>query len=179
MSERAPISYAWDAEGVFYLQLRGELRLGMCCSLDSLIETVFEAQPLRVRAVVIDLTHASFMDSTMIGLLAGVARELKRLGLPRATVFSTHPEINQLLSCLCLEEVFTVVHQSTDQAMDLGLLATTQMQGADAGPESERHTAQVILKAHEALIGVNEANRPVFQSVVELFREQLNEDGRG
>lgn len=170
----ASIEYALGADGVFYLRLSGELRHTLCCPLDSLLESLFETDPPQVRSVVIDLSQASFMDSTMIGLLAGIARELQRHGLPQATVFSTHPEIDQLLHCLCLDQVFTVVHQSTAQALDLELLAAERQASAavDADP---RHTAAVILKAHEALIGVDEANRPAFQPVVDLFREQLDQ----
>lgn len=169
------ISYALH-DGLFFLRLQGELRYTQCNALDLLIEQVFAEHDVHATAVngaVIDLTGASFMDSTMIGLLASIARALQARGLPRATVFSTHPEINQLLSCLCLDQVFTVVTQSTSNALDPQLLPVIDT--ATENPDGdEAQTGAIILKAHEALIGVNEANRPTFQPIVDLFREQLD-----
>lgn len=160
------ISYALD-QGVCYLRLAGELRHTIAGPLDNLIERLFASEPPELQAMVIDLTAATFMDSTMIGLLASIARELEEHGLPPATVFSTQPEIQQLLSCLCLDQVFTIVSQATDRALDPSLLPVP------SGTDSEQHSAAIILKAHEDLVRLSDSNRAAFQPVVDLFREQL------
>ncbi len=158
------IGYA-AADGISYFKLGGELRHDSAAPLEALIEHLFENQPTAVRGVVIDLNDLHFMDSTVIGLLASIARTLMEHQLPPATVFSTAPEINALLRSLCLDEVFTLVEHATHQASapPLESIAATG-----------QCTSAVILKAHEVLIELNEANRIAFQPVVDLFRAEID-----
>jgi anti-anti-sigma factor len=165
-----PVAYAL-IDGICYLQLNGELRHTDAAPLEALIERLFGGEQPPARAAVIDLNHCTFMDSTVLGLLASIARELADHGLPRATVFCTQSEILHLLGCLCLTRVFHVVQRPTDPMLTAALFpAETPVDDL-----SGRRNAQTILKAHEALIAVDEHNREAFQAVVELFREQLRE----
>ena len=150
-------------DGVCYLKLSGELRHDSAGPLDALVERLYEQQGHEFSAVAIDLNQAVFMDSTVIGLLAGTAREQLARGLAAPTVFSTNPEINQLLQSLRLDEVFNVVEQATAPgAQDDKLSACEAQQCSAAG----------ILRAHETLVELNEANRDKFQSVIDLFRDE-------
>jgi anti-anti-sigma factor len=152
-------------EGVGYLKLAGDLRHDIAGPLEVLIERWFEAPQGAIRAAVIDLNEAQFMDSTVIGLVAAIARELLARTLPAPTVFSTNVEINQLLASLRLDEVFTVVQQSTSGTpVDVPVLLLK--------PDAQC-SAEAILKAHETLIELNEANRIAFQPVVDLLRSEL------
>lgn len=173
MNDSIPISHALR-DRTCYLKLRGELRHDLAGPLDALLERLYAAEPAEVDDYVIDLTEACFMDSTMIGLLAGIAREQRNRGRPAPTVFTTHPEIDQLLCSLCLDEVFTLVRHPTDRPLppaELCVLASSPNGAGD--PCADERAAETILRAHEALIELNEANREAFQPVVELFREQL------
>lgn len=168
----APVAYAL-IDGICYLQLNGELRHTEAAPLEALIERLFASgDPPPARAAVIDLNNCTFMDSTVLGLLAGIARELATQGRPRATVFCTQPEILHLLGCLCLTRVFTVIQRETDPMLAAALFPAEE----PAEAPGERRNAQTILKAHEALIAIDEHNRPAFQAVVDLFREQLGQD---
>ncbi len=156
------------AAGVGYLRLSGDLRHDTAGALEALIEQWFAGNPAAVDSVVIDLNQARFMDSTVIGLLANIARELQVHGLPKATVFSTQTDINQLLRCLCLDQVFTLVEQATNGSV------TTIEQTAMAADGADAHcSASAILKAHEVLVELNEGNREAFQPVVDLLRGEL------
>ena len=162
------IGYAIN-DGVCFLKLSGELRHDSAGPLDNLIEVLFERDESAIGAVVIDLNDVTFMDSTVIGLLAGIARSLQSRSLPAPTLFSTNVEINQLLESLRLDEVFTIVTEPTDRPLAPGALHVVDDEA------SARHcSAAAILKAHEVLIEMNEANREAFHSVVELFREEVD-----
>lgn len=165
-SMKEAIGYAIQ-DGVCYLKLRGELRHDCAGPLDALIERLFAMNTGEFSAVVIDLNDVSFMDSTAIGLLAGIAREQLSRDLCAPTVFSTNTEINQLLRSLCLDEVFTLIEQPTEHTFQP--LALNLSAGAD-----RQCSGAAILRAHEALVELNEANRVAFQSVISLFREQLD-----
>lgn len=161
------IGFAID-DGVGYLRLSGSLRHDTAGELETLIEQWFGSGGQSVRAVVIDLNRATFMDSTVIGLLANIARELKSHGLPKATVFSTQHEINQLLRSLCLDQALVLVEQATTG--DASAAANGIAAAGDLGTQC---SAAAILKAHEMLIELNEGNRAAFQPVVDMFRQEL------
>ena len=156
-------------DGVVYLKLRGELRHDNAGSLEALFEHCFDADNNAIRGAVIDLNDVSFLDSTAIGLLAAIARELQARQLPPPTVFSTHQEINQLLRSLRLDRAFTLVDKATDGRQLSAVADLTQ--GSDG--ENEQCSAAAILRAHETLIALNEGNRAAFGPVVDLIRQQL------
>ena len=158
------IGYA-IADGIHYFKLAGELRHDGAAPLEALIERLFENQPSPVRGVVIDLNDLLFMDSTVIGLLASIARALMAHELPPATIFSTSLEINELLRSLCLDEAFALIDHPTDQSAQ-----PLQLHNIDACGQC---SPDAILKAHEMLIELNEANRIAFQPVVDLFRAEI------
>ena len=166
------IAFALE-DGVCYLKLSGELRHHSAGPLDALIERIFARYDCPISGVVIDLNGATFMDSTVIGLLAGIARELFSRKLEMPTLFSTQPEINQLLHSLRLDEVFKLVEASIDQPIDAAMLYTLR---ASSNAE-EQCSAAAILKAHETLIELNDANRVAFQPVVDLVRQEVERRG--
>ncbi|MGE4071636.1 MAG: STAS domain-containing protein [Lysobacterales bacterium] len=152
-----------QSAGIHFLKLGGELRHDNAAPLERLIENWFSADPVTVKAAVIDLNELRFMDSTVIGLLAVIVRELAERGLPMATVFSTQPEINQLLHSLRLDEAVTLVEAGSEAGSQLSPAAVRDQPG--------QVSAASILRAHEQLIELNEANRAAFQPVVDLLRQ--------
>jgi anti-anti-sigma factor len=162
------IGHAVD-DGIGYLRLTGAMRHDTAGALEALVEQWFASDQVAVRAVVIDLNQASFLDSTVIGLLASIARQLQAHDLPKATVFSTQADINQLLRSLCLDQVLTLVEQATDGS-------ATILDGAAMTPVGvgAQCSAAAILKAHEVLMNLNEGNRAAFQPVVDLLRVELD-----
>lgn len=147
-----------------YFKLCGELRYTNATGMDDLIERLFSAS-ITCGQVVIDLNQATFIDSTYIGLLASLARYCQQHQLPQPTLFSTQPEINELLFGLCLDQAFQIVQQPTDHTMDMTSIA--------AKTYSEQQQGRMILRAHEALINLNDNNKTEFQPVVDLLKQQL------
>lgn len=151
-------------DGTAYLRLAGELRHDNVAALELLIEHWFGSEAPVPRALVIDLGAVDFLDSTALGLLAACLREARAAGLPRPLVFSTHPDINALLRGLRFDEACTLIEQRGDRALPQQALSADGLGHSDA---------QTILRAHEALIDLHDANRAAFQSVVDLFRSEL------
>ncbi len=160
-SMKEAIGYAIQ-DGVCYLKLSGELRHDCAGPLDTLIERLFAMSTCEFGEVVIDLNEVSFMDSTVIGFLAGIARELMARDLSAPTVFSTNFEINQLMRSLCLDEVFTLIEQPTEHTL-------TPLAFAQGAQGDGQCSGAAILRAHEALVELNEANRVAFQSSSPCF----------
>ena len=147
-----------------YFKLSGELRYTNASGMDDLVERLF-ASELNCRQLVVDLNDVSFMDSTYIGLLASLARFCQQQQLPRPTLFSTNSDVNELLYSLCLEQAFDIVQHSTTAAAELSAVSTHDY--------SEQQHGQMILRAHQALIALNDKNKAAFQPVVDLLKQQL------
>lgn len=147
-----------------YFKLSGELRYTNATSMDDLVERLF-ASEYNCQQLVVDLNDVSFMDSTYIGLLASLARFCQQQQLPRPTLFSTNCEVNTLLYSLCLEQAFDIVQQATTTVPELSGVSPQQY--------SDQQHGQMILRAHEALIALNDKNKTAFQPVVELLKQQL------
>ena len=148
-----------------FFKLSGELRYTNASGMDDLVERLFSAK-IQCTELVVDLNQASFIDSTYIGLLAALARFAQQHQLAKPVLFCTVPAINELLLSLCFDQAFDLVQQSTDPDIDL-----TSVQ---AMPYSDQQKGQMILRAHEALIALNEQNKTQFQSVVDLLKQQLS-----
>jgi anti-anti-sigma factor len=163
MSESPQILFA-NIDNCCYFKLCGELRYTNATGIDDLIERLFGAQ-ISCRQVVIDLNQATFIDSTYVGLLASLARYCQQQQLAKPTLFSTQTEINELLFSLCLDQAFQIIQQSTSVNADMTSIA--------AKVYSEQQQGQMILRAHQALIDLNDKNKAAFQPVVNLLQQQL------
>jgi anti-anti-sigma factor len=163
MTEQEQILFAC-IDNCCYFKLRGALRYTNATGMDDLVERLF-SQQLHCTQLVVDLNEVSFMDSTYIGLLASMARYCQQQQLPRPTLFSTHSEVNELLFGLCLEQAFDIIQQPTQHAVD--------MVTVPAQHYSDQQQGQMILRAHEALIALNEKNKSAFAPVVDLLKQQL------
>ncbi|MDP2715769.1 STAS domain-containing protein [Rheinheimera sp.] len=163
MAEHEQILFAC-IDNCCYFKLSGELRYTNATGMDDLVERLFHQQ-MGCNRVVVDLNEASFMDSTYIGLLASLARYCQQQQLPRPTLFSTHTEVNELLFGLCLEQAFDIIQQPTQHAVDMATVSAQHY--------SDQQQGQMILRAHEALIALNEKNKSAFAPVVDLLKQQL------
>ncbi|WP_213994736.1 STAS domain-containing protein [Arsukibacterium sp.] len=168
MSEHEQVLFA-SINNCCYFKLCGELRYTNATGMDDLIERLFSTR-IKCAAVVIDLNQATFIDSTYVGLLAGLARYCQQQQLPKPTIFSTQTEINELLFGLCLDQAFQIIQQPTDEP--LGNAAADM---ADIGVQaySTQEQGRMILRAHQALIELNDKNKAEFQPVVDLLKQQL------
>ena len=151
-------------ENCCYFKLSGELRYTNASGMDDLVERLFTSK-LNCQQLGVDLNDVSFMDSTYIGLLASLARFCQQQQLPRPTLFSTNSDVNELLYSLCLEQAFDIVQQATSAAVELSAVSAQHY--------SEQQHGQMILRAHQALIALNDKNKAAFQPVVDLLKQQL------
>jgi len=74
------------------------------------------------RRLVLDLTEVTFIDSTAIGVLAGVVARLDKVGGGSLAVVSTHEKVLQIFEITGLDSVVTL-HGSRDEAVSVLALA--------------------------------------------------------
>jgi anti-anti-sigma factor len=144
------------------LRFQGAIRYTMAHGLDVFLDRLFaQDEPCTICA---DLNAAESIDSTGIGLLAKIAVCQKRRGCGKPVLFSANPEINELLTNVCLDEVFVMVEGKADE------------DGGEPLPPddaSQDEVARTIYEAHRLLSDLSEGNRAMFKDVVDALGREL------
>lgn len=117
------------------------------------------------RQFLFDFKGCAGMDSTFLGLVAGVARRLKA-AQPTGKVTLNRLEGRNLdnVKSLGLTRLAELTQLDHDHASGVNLPETRL---------SELETARLVLAAHENLIAVDEANLPKFKDVIALVKEDI------
>jgi anti-anti-sigma factor len=119
---------------------------------------------------VLDFQGCGSMDSTFLGVLAGVALELRKKSPPGSLVLARVGQRNlELIRNLGLHRLLTV---------DAGQPTTNLDNCRDAlncKTHSELENARLVLEAHENLVVADEANRTKFQDVLAFLRNRVEQ----
>lgn len=120
--------------------------------------------------LVLDLRECSAVDSTFLGVMAGLAGRMKRRDLPGIDVIRVSDKLRDTLKTLGLDRLMAL-HASVPE--DLAFLP----QGTDGlqplrpkPPPSRGMTRQTMIQAHEALSELSEANALRFKDVLAFLR---------
>ena len=114
----------------------------------------------------IDFNHCTGMDSTFLGILAGVAIELREQSQPGTLLVCNLSERNRELICnLGLQALLSI---------DTQILLTEE--GGQETPldNAEVSSARRVLEAHQNLIQADFQNAAKFQDVVAFLKNQLS-----
>ncbi len=143
-------------DGIHVLRFVGDIRYTLGHSLDRFLEGLFAGPP--PAGFVIDLTATDSIDSTNLGLLVRIAREMDNHSAPRVTIVSDRPDINALLASMALGKVFDIVSRASVPAG-----GEQELPRKDTDKESLSRT---LLKAHRALMELSERNEETFHDLV-------------
>lgn len=119
----------------------------------------------------IDFNACTGMDSTFLGVLAGIALQVRKLSPPGQLVLSRLESRNlELVRNLGLHRILTI---------DSGAVppfSTTASQAIPCSDRSELENAKVALQAHENLVEAEESNRSKFEDVLHFLRKRIDEE---
>jgi len=119
---------------------------------------------------VVDFQQCTSMDSTFLGVLAGVALELKKSTPPGSIVVARVGTRNlELIRNLGLHRLLTV--DAGEVPMNFGKCETAL--SAPAPGELER--AKLVLESHEHLVAADETNRVKFQDVLSFLKNRVDQ----
>jgi anti-anti-sigma factor len=163
MSE-GKILYSKDGQR-YFLNMSGNLRFTNGREFDNLLNIIF-SDPA-VEDIMIDMSDADYLDSTILGLLAKIANFMIKKFQRKVTILSTNKNINYLLENIGLNDVFIIV-ESYDYTPET-------LQKIPNIKRGERENALTILDAHRQLVSLNEKNKDTFKDVVELLEEETKE----
>jgi len=141
-------------QGAHLLRLEGDVRLVMCTALEEYFERVFNDQEFL--SVWVDVTGATGLDSTTLGMLAKLAiKTHEKFGF-RPTIFSANPGIDRLLQTMGFAQLFDVRNEACEG----------YTHDIPAHPSTESEIRERVIEAHKTLMAMSEANRDAFQDLV-------------
>lgn len=150
-------------EQKYFIKLTGNLRFTNGHDFSSLLNVIFKDPD--VKDIMIDMSEADYLDSTILGLLAKTANFMIKKFQRKATVLSLNEDINYLLDSIGLNDVFIVV-ESCDYTPEM-------LKKIPDIKSSEQENALTILDAHRQLVKLNEKNKTVFKNVVDLLEKEV------
>lgn len=153
-----------EHDGVHFLRFHGDILHTLAPALDAFLKRLPDAP--ESHSYLLDLTETRSIDSTMLGLLARIAKMAKEQKAPPPTLVCPNEDIIDLLVGIGFDEVFSLV--SCDGA-PLG-------DGVEiARAESDDRTlTETMLQAHQELIALKEENRLLFEDVIDLLQRSLD-----
>lgn len=154
--------YYAEQDGTGVLRFEGTIRYTIANALDRFLDDLFTRN--QFTRLIVDLSETESIDSTGLGLLARIANGVRRRDGSRPLLFSPQPDINTLMSSICLDTAFTQCDSPPPPVAGAAL---------PAGSPSEIDMAQTILDAHRVLSDMNDTNRALFQNVVDAFEKEL------
>lgn len=125
------------------------------------------------RRFLIDFQNCSAMDSTVLGIIAGAALDLRSSDPPGQLLLSRLGRRNlELVRNLGLHRLTEIVDEEAfRQATEQGEATTLANNGGPQGDEQ----ARMILQAHENLVAIDEGNRTKFQDVILFLKNQVEQ----
>lgn len=122
-----------------------------------------------INRFVIDLQQCKHMDSTFMGVLAGLATHQKKAELEAPKCVNLSARNRELLETLGLDKIMQLATRS-DESMDSDFETLDHLEIE----EDKKESAQTMLEAHENLIDIDERNAAKFQDVVKFLRHKLD-----
>jgi anti-sigma B factor antagonist len=120
------------------------------------------------RRFAVDFLHCTSMDSTFLGVVAGIAIELRKQNPPGSMVLARVGQRNlELIRNLGLHRLLTVDAGDFQMSFDK---CDTALACRD---QSELENARLVLEAHENLVTVDESNRSKFQDVLAFLKNRV------
>lgn len=132
-----------------------------------------------VQAIVCDMRHCSQMDSTFMGVIAGLATRLARARRGEIFMVNLSSRTRGLLATLGLDAVVRsfVVGSGTEELKEVLGAAADFVELPLV--EDVGETRATILEAHRALMKVSDENAARFQDVVEFLEKSSGEKAEG
>lgn len=161
-------------EDVYVLKFIGGIHYGQNWSFDlskalaGFLDKIFAEKDFE--DIVIDLTEATSIDSTNLGLLARIAIFMQEKKGRRPTIVSTNANVSQTLHTVGFRQIFTIVEKPWD----------TLAADAELPTKGDRdvNVPRMLLVAHRTLSALNDANAERFKDLVETLEAQVAQEGR-
>lgn len=126
------------------------------------------------RHIILDMIDCVGMDSTFMGVLAGLAFRLKQLGGGEIIMVNLSLRTRGLLATLGLDQIIQPQMVGTmSEKMQKVLAVSSKLLALDNPEETQAATTETMLEAHENLVQLSPENLPKFKDVLTFLRDDL------
>jgi len=158
----------WAEDKTAWIRIEGRANFNSSVDFKALINGLVEKSYCRF---VLDLTDCVLMDSTFLGVLAGLGMKFNsnRNGgsYPTIELLNPNARIADLLENLGVEYLFKIVSGPELSANRLQPVEQT------SGSHDRKEISRTCLEAHETLMRINPNNVPKFKEVAQFLAEDL------
>ena len=149
-------------EGVCHIRLTGRVTFSMSRRFDAFIDELFQ-EPLS--EIILDLRETDHIDSTMLGLLAKIARIFIERYHRKPALLSTRDDINILLDSMGFDAAFEL--RTSADVVPFFLEDIPLLEKSVPMPET-------LLEAHSLLMDLDERNVDRFSHTVDALRDSVD-----
>lgn len=155
-----------------FIRVRGRGTFKVSTSIKEFGNAQLEAG---THALVFDLEDCVGMDSTFMGVLAGLCTRFRRVTDGKVVMLNVSEKLRKLMSTLGLNRLVEIHAIQATPAIYENCLAGkgSGLQNLDQQAETDLKAAETMLEAHENLVGIDERNLPRFKDVLEYLREDI------
>lgn len=118
--------------------------------------------------LVVDLKDCTAMDSTFMGVLAGLAIKLKKEKQTSLKLVQVSSHNRELLDTLGLIHLLDIIETPEEGAPDVAPV--------DSDAPDKKKVAEHMLEAHEILSDLSETNKAKFKNVIAFIQEDLGKE---
>ena len=158
-------------QGAGYTHVQGRGSFKISTALKQFGLAAIDAHCARL---VLDMSECIGMDSTFMGVLAGLAFKLRKTPGGEIIMINLNPRTRGLLSTLGLDQIIQPhLAGAAPAALNDIVSISSRMQVLETGEPSQKATAETMLEAHENLIQLSPDNLPKFKDVLTFLRQDV------
>lgn len=147
-----------EHDGSHVLKFVGDIRLNLAPTLNGFLQQIGRQ---REKAVVLDLTETTCMDSTSLGLLAKIAIASKAILNVQPTIVTSNPDVTRIVRSMGFEQIFIIIDHAIHTCDEALELPTHVM--------SEELLREQVLDAHRTLMTLSKHNEECFCDLVDAL----------
>ena len=146
-----------------YARITGLANMGNCMTFQDFSTVLLDAGYERI---IVDLSQCTGMDSTFLGVLAGMATHIEDRKAPLVVIVNASPSNVETLDDVGLTN-FVEIHPEPVAVPDI----ETYRIDDDQIPDMDR--VEFIKESHEKLISIDERNRQKFGALIQAMAAEL------
>lgn len=166
----------WSGDGVVVVRISGRANFQNSVDFKATLVELWQRGATRF---ILDLTRCQLMDSTFLGVMAGLglkfSKESGPAGPARIELLNPSPRVADLFDNLGIIHLFHVV-SSPAASVTPETAHLSPVESAAPAPD-RRETTRVCLEAHKLLMELNDANVAKFKDVTKFLEEDLRRMG--
>lgn len=147
-----------------YIRALGHITANSCPELKTRVFDRLEAKPA-VEDVLLDLTGCEYMDSTFMGLIVGFNKRFLRFSEKPVRLFGLNETCLKLLRTIGVLRLLSIENEIPHFPEPLERLGASKKAGAS-----------FVLKAHENLMELSDANEQRFSSLRTVLKDAVDEE---